>query len=539
MATDYYQMGKDLGSAYGDGVEVRRQRDRQIETDAWAKKQYEDQQLQFANQQTVFNQGQQQYNDTTAALGGDAPAGLPTPAGPIGSRDVPPQSGGLAEPAGPIGSRGAPQAAGLPAGTAAPAKFDAHLSTLEQALKLARATRDVAGVNKANASIAQHKINLEDGDAVTGLMSAPAEKLQALYGHINTYSKSLMAIGDTDAKGKPTGYTRLLMVAPGGAASEMKLSKAQLGRVLIAQRKLDRGDMTGLDDMDAVSGKLAAAVASEMGMYKDMATTNNKVQHDKVTGAAATTSAGAAATNAGAHARVAAAQIGEIDANRAATTEAKKLQGAFSDLTPEEQNGPKGLALQKQYNMAVAKPGAQLQAANPRSDGARKSVLQMPVEQKPNDDGSYTAFSKDGGQPLYNTYHGETLPMGMTVKDFTQYKMDAAKARVQMRLGEDDDGKLWYKFVGPSGEDLPTVDEAARSKAPKAAPPGPSPIGVRDAPATGLPDRRAPRVPPVAPPLGADRLSWTVPGETPPGPYVRPQDKQYFARRAGLPEQGR
>lgn len=373
MATDYYQMGKDLGSAYGDGVEVRRQRDRQIETDARAKKQFDNQQVVFDQQQTVYGQQQKQYIDTTDALGGGGPAGLPAPAGPNGSRDAPPQTGGLADPAGPIGSRGAPQAAGLPA--EAPAKFDAHMAVLEQALKLARATRDVAGVNKANASIAQHKINLEDGAAVTGLMSAPAERLQELYGHINTHSKKLTAIADVDAKGKPTGYTKLLMVAPDGTASELLVSKAQLGKVLIGQRKVDRGDMTGIDDMEAVSSKLAAAVASEMGMVRDTTTTNNKVKHDVVTGNAATITAGAAATRAASDGKLVTARIKEIDADRASVTEAKLLQRDFNNLTPEEQNGPKGLALQKQYNMLSAKPGTQLQTAGPRGQGgARQGV---------------------------------------------------------------------------------------------------------------------------------------------------------------------
>jgi len=48
------------------------------------------------------------------------------------------------------------------------------------------------------------------------------------------------------------------------------------------------------------------------------------------------------------------------------TKEAKKLMTDFANLTEAEQNGPKGKALEKQYNMLAAKPGAQLRVAPER-----------------------------------------------------------------------------------------------------------------------------------------------------------------------------
>lgn len=48
------------------------------------------------------------------------------------------------------------------------------------------------------------------------------------------------------------------------------------------------------------------------------------------------------------------------------TKQAKKLMADFQALTPEEQNGAKGKALEKQYNMLGAKPGAQLRIAPER-----------------------------------------------------------------------------------------------------------------------------------------------------------------------------
>jgi hypothetical protein len=56
-------------------------------------------------------------------------------------------------------------------------------------------------------------------------------------------------------------------------------------------------------------------------------------------------------------------QIKDLDELAANTKEAKKLMTDFAGLTEAEQNGPKGRALEKQYNMLVAKPGAQLRVS--------------------------------------------------------------------------------------------------------------------------------------------------------------------------------
>jgi hypothetical protein len=56
-------------------------------------------------------------------------------------------------------------------------------------------------------------------------------------------------------------------------------------------------------------------------------------------------------------------QIKDLDETAINTKEAKKLMDDFSALTEAEQNGPKGRALEKQYNMLVAKPGAQLRVS--------------------------------------------------------------------------------------------------------------------------------------------------------------------------------
>ena len=84
-----------------------------------------------------------------------------------------------------------------------------------------------------------------------------------------------------DAKGKPTGFTDLVIVQPDGkAAPPVTLSKADLAKVAVAERKLQRGDMTGLDDMKAVSAVLASAAASEMGMTEKVAASGEAVRPD-------------------------------------------------------------------------------------------------------------------------------------------------------------------------------------------------------------------------------------------------------------------
>lgn len=143
--------------------------------------------------------------------------------------------------------------------------------------------------------------------------------------------------------------------------------------------------------------------------------------------------------------------------------EAAKLVEKWNDLTPEEQTGPKGLALQREFNMLNVKAGATVPlGGTPRE--TKGGIMKVPVEQKKNDDGTYTAFAKDGGQALYNTINGEAIPLGMDAQTYAKMKQEASTNRVKLVAGEDN-GRLVLKYQGADGQFYDNVKEASQAKA--------------------------------------------------------------------------
>ena len=276
MATDYYQMGLGLGSAYSEGKEEARMRKRQEENDARIKKDWED-------RQTVFKQGQADRSELDAAAA--APSYGLQPASPTEGMVDPHAEDAPAPP--PLPAQG-----GLPArfgaapsvaeGKGVQPKTDPKMATLQQAVMVGRANRHLdkgASLMAAQNAMVNHIQAMEDGAQAKMVLAASDEDLQPLYAHINQHSKTLMAKPMLDAKGKPTGYTALSIVDASGNVKDTKVSRADLAKVAVAQRKLERGDLTGIEDMRSVSKDLAAAVASEMGMIEKVSSQNNQATH--------------------------------------------------------------------------------------------------------------------------------------------------------------------------------------------------------------------------------------------------------------------
>ena len=512
---DYFAMGSGLSSAYTDGTEEKRLRDRQIEQDARQKVVDSQRDKDFGDRQTVFGQDQTERTNKNIGLGrnmdGTMPAreGLPVgdvpvqgaPASPIGVRDAaPPQvSAGLPAspigvrdaappqvsaglPASPIGVRDAAPASGLRAQTASVARPADHetITALKDKLYRASASGDQNLVNQVHDEISAQTRKLRlagTADAVVK-MAHDDPRLTALYDHINTHSKTLFAENQLDPKGKPTGYTTLKIRQADGTWQTSQISRADLATVAVGEQKIQDGDYEGgLADMKSVSKTLAAAVAAESNMVNSATTANNTARHQQVTGAASTmsaqaaqTSAGAAVSNAATHSRLAGAQIAEIDANRADLTGARGLLTQLDSMSPEDQNGPKGLALRRQFNALNAKPGTQLATPDPRSAAGKRSVLALPVEQKQNTDGTYTAFAKDGGQALYNTINGAPIPLGMSATEYGDRKKDALQQGVQMTVINSESGGLILGYTGKDGSMYTSPGEAAAAKAPPAPP---------------------------------------------------------------------
>jgi hypothetical protein len=153
--------------------------------------------------------------------------------------------------------------------------------------------------------------------------------------------------------------------------------------------------------------------------------------------------------------------------NIANREEAAKLIQQWDALTPAQRDGPEGLALQQKFNMLSVKAGGTVPLTTKGAGGSKGSVLKQPVDIKKNDDGTYTAFPKDGGQALYNTFNGEAIPLGMEVSAYQDMKKQARNNGVKLVAGEEN-GRLVLRYQGVDGQYYEDPEQAKYAKAPKA-----------------------------------------------------------------------
>lgn len=162
------------------------------------------------------------------------------------------------------------------------------------------------------------------------------------------------------------------------------------------------------------------------------------------------------------------AQTKILNMNVEGNEKAKQLQ---TDLANLDQDDPmfatKQANLIAQFNALNVAPGKTIPMGG--TGGKKGSVLQTPVELKKNDDGTYTAYSKDGGMPLYNSYNGEQIPLGMEVDAYKKMKEAAVKNGVGLVTGEDN-GRLVLKYAGADGKYYDDPQKAKYAK-PTATPP--------------------------------------------------------------------
>lgn len=161
--------------------------------------------------------------------------------------------------------------------------------------------------------------------------------------------------------------------------------------------------------------------------------------------------------------------------------EARKIQADYSALDDtNDPGGSKRQSLITQFNMLSVKAGGTI----PTGPAPKKPTVETPVELKQNTDGTYTAYSKDGGKALYNTYNGETIPLGMTADVYSKMKEDARTNGVRLITGEDN-GRIVLKFAGADGKYYDTAEQAKYAKPPeKPAPAGGIDTSTRPRPST-------------------------------------------------------
>lgn len=312
------------------------------------------------------------------------------------------------------------------------------------------------------------ELDKEDVYSKYGNMSD--DEIHNLYPQLNARHMSGLPINDAgevvDAKGRPTGYRKLIIGGADGKDNIITLNPAQVRQVAVAYGLMQSGfGQDGMALLGTVSKDIAGVVEKYNANLATSVNTGNDVNHKRNTDHNGAVTAGAAAMNAQTNKAYKDKQIEALDNAEKRRVEAGELIAKLNQLDPSEADyAVKRRKLLTEIDAVNLKPGGQISLRDP-GDG-RGSVLKKAVIQQKNDDGTFTYVDKETGQPLYNGLNGEKMPLGMEVTEFKALKQEAAKAGVTMRLQENNAGELRYVFVGPSGEPMLTPKEAAMSKAP-------------------------------------------------------------------------
>lgn len=156
------------------------------------------------------------------------------------------------------------------------------------------------------------------------------------------------------------------------------------------------------------------------------------------------------------------AQTAILNTNVENNAEARKIQNELANLTEEtDPTGSKRASLIAQFNMLAVGPGKTIPVGGTGGKGG--GLLKQAVDTKKNDDGTYTAYKKDTGEAIYNTYNGEKIPLGMEITEYKAMKDAAKKNGVELYRVEDN-GALGLAFVGPDGQPYKDPEKAKYSK---------------------------------------------------------------------------
>lgn len=168
--------------------------------------------------------------------------------------------------------------------------------------------------------------------------------------------------------GEPTGET-------------FSFNSSQLRQLATAARAMDAGfGAEGSAMLASVSKELNDHIAQLNNVTALTTNSQNSAVHLGNQGTTARISANAAATNAGANARYTDARTKEIETDRANNEKARKLYLELEGMTPEQRNGPEGIAKTREFNMLNAKPGTQLNLGLPRGGGSGASAMRYETD---------------------------------------------------------------------------------------------------------------------------------------------------------------
>ena len=262
MATDYFTMMRDVVGGYGEGLDLKRARDKSDAEQArrdeeWAFRKAEMQDTQNVRNATneaagrlgalhkgVYDGSQSDFSATTPAA--DAGPVRPEQMAPV--TGLRPQSGDttLAPPA-------------------APPRRDATRGELLDARTgLALASRDFRTLD----GLESERRNIKWDDDFSKHLKAfnsGAAPIDDVVGYINGTSKTITAAKDGN------GFMRLSVVTPDNKAQFLKLNKADQAQMFAASQMMDQDPTRALAIIKGINKDLAAAVAAENGVTTKVA----------------------------------------------------------------------------------------------------------------------------------------------------------------------------------------------------------------------------------------------------------------------------
>lgn len=302
--------------------------------------------------------------------------------------------------------------------------------------------------------------------------------------------------------GKTKGYMNYL--PPSG--DPIKLSSNEAGEVFNLSDLMKIDPARARAELDQVSDKVRTLAQHVFDNTAKGVTSNNTATHDAAQDRSSAVSAGAAATTAAAHSQYYGALTDKMGEETKMRTEAsaaiRPLVDQYNQLSPEDQVGPKGQAIQRNASLAAANSAKDvnglLAALRPR--GGAGPVAKPPIEWTK--DGT-VAVNRETKEPVFHMGdNGVQLPLGMSQQVYDKKLADATDRGVRVATDFDGSGVFRMGFIGPDGQAYDNATEAAASK--------PAAAGLR---APGQP----------AMPAAQQPTSVSQPPPVPAGGYPRPQ----------------
>lgn len=148
-------------------------------------------------------------------------------------------------------------------------QYQAQLAGLRGRLALATGNdREFADIQNAERLRLQ---GIEDADYAKAVISDPfGDQAKSARAFINDKSRKLTTKVDDK-----TGITTFA-IAKGDTYDEVKINPADLGKIAVGYRRLERGDVSGLELISGVNKELANAVKEEMNLQLNVGGKNNE-----------------------------------------------------------------------------------------------------------------------------------------------------------------------------------------------------------------------------------------------------------------------